>query len=472
MISRKLLATTALGLSLSTMGAPAVQAQDGANALAGIDTIVVLFEENRSFDNLFGLFPGANTLAAASDTAKTQVDLNGVPYPALPPILDTNHRPPVVDPRFVQTLPNGPWAIETSLVPGAAVPVLGDTTGDLVHRFYQEQVQINNGLMNKFAAVSDAKGLTMSYYNMEGTHIWRYAHDYVLNDNYFHGAFGGSLLNHSWLACACAFTTDSNLAPAAVTTLDPATGLPIVDAQTSADGKYWVNTVYSVYLHPAGKPNGMLVQPQTLPHIGDRLDAKGVSWKWYGEGYGAAAEATARGDYGKVDALFQWHHHPFAYFKDLAYGSAAQAAHLQDKADFIKDIEAGTLPHVVFYKPIGETNMHPGYTNIANADQDLKEIVDRLQASPAYAKMAIFITFDENGGLWDHVAPPKRDMWGPGTRVPLIIVSPLAKTGFVDHTPYDTTSILKTIEARWDLAPLNDIDAKAAPITSFLKASD
>ena len=72
----------------------------------------------------------------------------------------------------------------------------------------------------------------------------------------------------------------------------------------------------------------------------------------------------------------------------------------------------------------------------------------------------IVVTYDENGGRWDHVAPPKGDRWGPGTRVPAIVVSPLAKRGFVDHIQYDTTSILRTIEQRWNLAPLGARDAK------------
>ena len=79
--------------------------------------------------------------------------------------------------------------------------------------------------------------------------------------------------------------------------------------------------------------------------------------------------------------------------------------------------------------------------------------------------MAVIVTYDENGGFWDHVAPPRRDRWGPGTRVPTIVVSPFARRGFVDHTQYDTTSILKLIETRFGLAPLTDADAKADGLT-------
>jgi len=76
----------------------------------------------------------------------------------------------------------------------------------------------------------------------------------------------------------------------------------------------------------------------------------------------------------------------------------------------------------------------------------------------------LIVTYDENGGFWDHVAPPKRDRWGPGTRVPTIVVSPFARKGHVDHTPYDTLSILKLIETRFALAPVNETAAKATPL--------
>ena len=83
----------------------------------------------------------------------------------------------------------------------------------------------------------------------------------------------------------------------------------------------------------------------------------------------------------------------------------------------------------------------------------------------------VIITYDENGGAWDHVAPPVVDRWGPGARVPAVIVSPFARRGFVDHTMYDTTSILATIEARWRLAPLSSRDAAARNLANALDSS-
>jgi phospholipase C len=84
--------------------------------------------------------------------------------------------------------------------------------------------------------------------------------------------------------------------------------------------------------------------------------------------------------------------------------------------------------------------------------------------SPYWADSAIIITYDEHGGRWDHVAPPKVDRWGPGSRVPAIIISRYAKRHYVDHTQYDTTSILKLIEDRWNLLPLAARDARAGDL--------
>src|SRR6185369_14368907 len=168
----------------------------GADRLNKIDHIIVVYLENRSFDNLYGLFPGANGLAQA-DGAAVQVDEDGKPYATLPAVMNTNKKPAVIDDRFPKALPNKPFDI------GKYVP-LDQMTGDLVHRFYQEQQQIDGGKMDKFALYTDAGGLVMGYYDASKTELWAYAQEYTLADNFFHGAFGGSFLNHIYLVCTCA----------------------------------------------------------------------------------------------------------------------------------------------------------------------------------------------------------------------------------------------------------------------------
>ena len=138
--------------------------------------------------------------------------------------------------------------------------------------------------------------------------------------------------------------------------------------------------------------------------------------------------------------------------------------HLKDIEDFRTALTTGTLPAVAFVKPLGADNEHPGYAELRRGQQYVADLVAAVQRSPAWADTAIIITYDENGGRWDHVAPPTGDRWGPGTRVPTIVVSPFAKKGFVDHTVYDTSSILKLVETRWNLAPLGARDVAANPL--------
>jgi phospholipase C len=421
--------------------------------LAKIGHILVIFEENRSFDNLFGHFPGANGLDNADGRA-TQVGKDGVALASLPPVASTwPLKPGGVDPRFPATLANGPFEVSPFVKPS-------EMTGDLVHRFYQEQQQIDGGKMDHFAEVSDAGGLAMGYFEGKDSNLWRLAGDYALGDAMFHSAFGGSFLNHAFLVCGCAFRWPD--APAKFLAQRDAAGKVTKDGAVTPDG-YAINTLRSVYLHaPTETDASLLLPPQTMPHIGDRLDAKGVSWAWYGGGY---ADAAA----GNPGKLFQYHHQPFAYFADLAPGTPANKLHLKDYTDLLADIDAGTMPKVAFYKPYGAFNQHPGYANLTDGDKHLADLVERLKASPNWKDLLILVTYDENGGQWDHVAPPLRDAWGPGTRIPLLAIGPTVKKHFIDHTIYDFGSILRTIELTFGAEPVNERDGIANPMTNLLE---
>jgi acid phosphatase len=194
--------------------------------------------------------------------------------------------------------------------------------------------------------------------------------------------------------------------------------------------------------------------PLTVPTIGDRLSEKGISWAWYAGGW---KDAVA----GHLDPSFQFHHQPLNYFVPYSEGAAARDEHLKDAEDFVAALSTGALPAVSFVKPIGAKNEHLGYATLLEGQEYVAGLVKRVQESPAWKDSVIIITYDESGGRWDHVPPPKVDRWGPGLRVPAIIISPFAKRGFVDHTNYETTSILKLIEARWGLPPLTSRDAAA-----------
>ena len=408
---------------------------DGGEGINRIKHLVVLYMENHSFDNLYGEFPGANGLANAGARA-TQRDLTGNPFATLP-------TPP--GGAFPSNLANAPFSIE-QFVP------IGSNPPDLVHRYYQEQMQIDGGRMDKYAAISDAKGLVMGFYHTANLPLESVAAQNTLCDNFFHSAFGGSFLNHIFLISAQAPTFPN--APQSIRAQLDASGNLVKDGAVTPDG-YVVNTSFSVnHPHPSTTPAANLVPNQTFPTIGDRLSEKNVSWAWYSGGWNDALA-------GHADPLFQFHHQPFIFFANFADGTAAKAQHLKDESEFIAAARAGKLPAVSFVKPLGEVNEHPGYTNVLSGEQHVMDLLAALRSSPHWKHTAVIVTYDENGGFWDHVAPPVIDKWGPGTRVPALVVSPLAKHGFVDHHFYDTSSILALIEHRWGLKPLNARDAAA-----------
>jgi phospholipase C len=412
---------------------------DGPEAhkgLAKLNHVVVIYLENHSFDNLYGSYPGADGLA--SSTAKiAQIDATtGAPYDLLP-----------------QSDPNVPTELANTFFDITQYIPQNQKTVDLVHRFYQEQAQINGGKMDSFVTVSDAKGLSLGYYPTAALPLVQklktIPKQVTVLDHFFHAAFGGSFLNHHWLIAA-ASPTFANAPDALIAKLDDA-GKLLKDGAVTPDG-FAVNTAFSVNApHPSTTPAANLVPNQTAPTIGDRLSDKGVAWAWYSGGWNNALAGTP-------DATFQFHHQPFVYYSNYADGSAAKAAHLKDETDFVAAVQAGALPAVSFVKPLGINNEHPGYADVATGEQHTVELIEMLMNGPNWNDTAIIITYDENGGFFDHVAPPSVDKWGPGTRVPGIVISPFAKGG-IDSTSYDTTAILKLIEKRWGLEALSTRDA-------------
>jgi acid phosphatase len=464
-----------------------------------IRNVVVIYLENRSFDQLYGLFPGANGIAAAlaNPASYRQVDRNGVTVlsnlsTAWTALGDSAW-------SFVATLPNKPFLIAG--VPGG-VPGKDPSVAqpDLVHRFYNHQMQINGGRNDQFVAWSDAGGLTMGYYDGASMLLWKLAQQYTLADNFFQGAFGGSFLNHFWLVCACTPVWPSpptsyiasvdvggtrlNAAPSSPTSA--LAGPPIyvndgaVTPKLSDGNHYAINTAEPPY-QPSGTPppaggDSRLADPtggggtvplpaQTTRTIGDTLTAKNLSWRWYAGSWNAAlADRNV--------PSFEAHHQPFNYFARFnpttASGAAERAEHLRDYVDLLDDIQKGTLPTVAFYKPQVGLDQHPASATVGAGDALVADLVAKLQAGPQWKNLLVVITYDENGGQWDHVAPPKADFWGPATRVPALIISPFSKKGYVDSVPYDTTSIVKFLTRRFGLEPLPGARAVVSDLSNSL----
>ncbi len=488
-----LLLATAAGATASGHA----RAQQASPSLDSIQTIVVIYAENRSFDNLYGNFPGANGLQNVTAGSALQRDRNGQPLKELPPVwggLTAKGVTPVITQVQTEHLPNAPFRIDD---PNGFNINLNVTTRDLWHRFYQNQMQIDGGRNDRFVAYADSGALVMGHYDGSSLPLYQIARQYTLADNFFMGAFGGSFLNHIWLICACTpVYPDADKSPAkpsiSVVNPDGITLTPAANAPASAmdgipkfvsDGNltpdfYAVNTMQPSYQPSANRPSpggdpayANPNAPTTLPPqheqtIGDQLSAKDIGWAWYAGAWQAALEGKGGGSIPD----FQFHHQPFNYFANYAPGTPARSEHLKDGglngANFIHDIDAGVLPPVTFYKPQGNLNEHAGYTNVESGDRHIVDVIGHLQRSPQWAHMIVIVTYDENGGFWDHVGPPQADRWGPGTRVPAIIVSPFAKKGYVDHTLSDTISILRLIAHRFGLPPLPGVAARDAALVA------
>ena len=183
-VQRKRLVSIPLTVAGLALLAVASIGTGGPAGLGKIEHIVVIYLENRSFDHLFGAFPGANGLANAGPAA-VQVDEKGQPYEFLPAPLDLRPKSPVPYAQITERLPNGPFPLDRYYRPDQQL-------GSLIHAYYQQQAQINGGKMNRFALVSDAKGYAMGYWDASRLMLWDYAMRYTLADNFFHAAFGGS----------------------------------------------------------------------------------------------------------------------------------------------------------------------------------------------------------------------------------------------------------------------------------------
>jgi phospholipase C len=279
----------------------------------------------------------------------------------------------------------------------------------------------------------------------------------------------------------------------------PPAGRPATPAGVTC-GDYAVNTTQPWYWpYSPGTLDAVRLPPLTSPNIGDELSAKGVDWAWYSGGWsnadgdpGAPGWTNGNGPTcsdpnaksGSVyprcpDVNFQYHHQSFNYYYNYRPGTDARAAHLKDEAEFIADANASQrscdLKPVSFVKPVGEENEHPGYTSETRGSGHLVALLQAIEGSSCAKDTMVIVTYDEFGGQWDHVSPPgpgsptagPYDKWGPGTRVPALIVAPGLPGNFVvDHTEHDTLSILSTIEHRFDVAPLTNRDATVADLSS------
>ena len=304
---------------------------------------MVIYAENRAFDDLYGNFPGAEGLGDVIDGGGRplpayvpQRDRDGSPLAVLPPTwggVTASGYTPVVTQGQSAGLPNAPFSIEHAFSAQSGVTLTtAAVTRDLWHRFFEHQMQIDGGRNDGYAAWSDAGGLTMGHFDYSGSALYALARQFALADHFFQGAFGGSFLNHQYLICACAPEypgADSAAARPSIAVLEkdtagrylprlktaaasPASALDgpptfamsgnLTPAGYFGDDKFYaVNTMQPPYQpsgnSPAADDPGTLyadpakattLPPQTAPTIGDRLSAKDVRWIWYAGAWDAA----------------------------------------------------------------------------------------------------------------------------------------------------------------------------------------
>src|SRR5215469_15020851 len=403
----------------------------------------------------------------------------------------------------------------------------GAFVGDPLHRFYQMWQQMtvpgdhfqtwvhqtagdDNGAMPPAPIFQGA--LSMGFYNMAAGDepiLHDLALHYAISDNYHQAVMGGTGANHVALGTGYAASyqdssgnpvpppageienpnpkssTNNNYTQDGYGAFDSsgnptnmggsysecanssAPGVSAVDAYLATlpykplanckPGRFYLLNNYNPGYQPNGQlqTSGYTVPPQKTDYvtIGNSLSAHDISWGYFGEGYN---NGNPTFDYcGICD--------PMQYSSSIMTNPALRANTQHDSNQFIADAANGTLPAVSFLKP-GDDDGHPGYSTLAGFENFTARAIAAVQSNPKLWKnTAIFVTFDETGGYYDSGYIQPISFFGDGPRVPMLVVSPFARRGFVDHTYTDHVSLLKFIEANWGLSPLTSYSADNLP---------
>ena len=404
----------------------------------------------------------------------------------------------------------------------------GGCTRDLVHRFYQEQYQLDGGKQDRYVTGSDAVGLTMGTYDTRKLPIYEYLHgrrhpDYAISDRFFQAAFGGSFLNHQWLVAAATPTFYGALATAQRRPALPgrrerdAEHLSALHADRPGQGPGADRALQRAAARRAGvRRLGGQHDPADLPALraghagrpqapaaegrhhrrpaeraGHRLglvlgrlverQRRRRRTRWTNSPTACTDPETAAGAVfpNCPNKLFQYHHQALNYYASFAPGTAARRRHLRDEQEF-EDLAADSRRHcrikpVSIIKPIGAENEHPGYASEHTGSDHLVDLLQSVQRSACAKDTMVIVTYDEFGGQWDHVSPPGQgartpgphDEMGPSHPHPGADARPRPAARFsVDHASHDTTSIMATIEHRFGLRPVSSRDAQVQDLST------
>ena len=373
-------------------------------------------------------------------------------------------------------------------------------SGCMMDLFPWVEVSVGAGSNGKaqpagFNDQSTGEGSTaMGFYNAnrgDASYLTLLAHDYAMSDNYHQAAQGGTGANHIMIGAADDFyyadsqgnpavppanqienpnpqpgtnnyyTQDGYSGGSYSNCSDPAqpgvgsvvgylNSLPYHPKPNCAPGAYYLLNNYNPGYNGDGSVNtsAFTMPPSQVKTIGDSLLAKGIAWKYYGEGWNSFVANSPDSVYCNIC-------NPFLYETSIMSDPGLVSEHLKDTTDLYADIAKGVLPAVSFVKPGWLLDGHPASSKIDLYEGFVKKLVNAVQGNPAlWASTAIIVTFDEGGGYYDSGYIQPVDFFGDGVRVPLIVVSPYTMGGRVDHTYYDHASIAKFIDRNWGLAPI------------------
>lgn len=471
---RKLVKSSAMSASVLTMMAlcatPIASAETSSTNPATttpIQHVVVIFDENISFDHYFGTYPNATNpnneppFFAAPGTPT----VNGLTGPLL-----TNNPNGTNPQRLDRTQP---------------------VTQDNNHGYTAEQTAQDNGKMDNFInGTGGGNRVVLNYYDGNTvTALWNYAQHFSLNDNSFGTTFGPSSVGAINLISgqtAGAIVHSRNSTNSTSTILNPGdSGFP---KSVTSNGVLIGDQ--DPYFDNASK--GPTIE-MTGQNVGDLLNAKGVTWGWFQGGF-ANTSGTSNNVAGSASSNYSAHHEPFQYYKSTAnpnhlpptstamIGQTDQANHQYDLTNFWAAMKNGNMPAVSFLKAPSYEDGHAGYSDPLDEQNWLVNTINQIEASPAWSSTAIFISWDDSDGWYDHVAGPlvngsndpavdtlagegnagtptlgtTLDRAGYGPRIPMLVISPYAKHNFVDNTLTDQTSILRFIEDNWSLGQIGN----------------
>ncbi|HTB59393.1 MAG TPA: alkaline phosphatase family protein [Polyangia bacterium] len=437
--------------------------------------------------------PFQTTAQAAFETDIFPADINLVTTGA------TGLPARTVDTRVTNAanLPNGSFQLTGPTMP------YDSYTGDIIHRFYQMWQQADcsaanitatnpSGCVNdlfpfvgiSFSTSDNGVGSSMAFTNVQQgdmPFLTMLANSYTLSDNMHQSFMGGTGADHSMAGFGDAvtwtdgttgspatppaslianpnpksgtnnnYTVDGNFSncsdptqPGVAPILGYLASLPNHPNPNCAPNTYYYLNNTNPTFDPHGNiQSGTVVPPTNQKSIADSLNAKGISWKFYGGGFNT--------NLGYCQIC-----NPFEYQAQIMGDPASVAAHQKDTTDMYTDIANGTLPSVSYAHPDGVMDGHPSSSKLDLYESYVKNILVKLQANPALAaSTAVMVTFDEGGGYYDSGYIQPLDFFGDGTRIPLIIVSPYTTGGKVNHGYADHVSILKFIEKNWSLQPI------------------